>query len=268
MNYRKISVLIALGIICIINAQGQVSDRVRITLTPPLGTQEHIRIDTNEASTEYFDVGKDAVTKYSPYFFTTLAREWEYAEGIIVPEEGEEEQPVHLVIDERPYKDKYFVDYPLYLETSSLGTYTISLTVGSMKKSVFIRLIDKENPDLFINLNERDFSFSKEKAGKVVYDDRFTVRIYAATLFKEDATNHDWFDINNWIGTTKIPGTEIGVDNRHNYCIVIPENAIVEVPSGNLAIGTLLNSGVMNVSEETTLTIENGAQLTSTKEFY
>lgn len=240
------------------NAMEGELDKVQVALLGPNNKLEKVNLTVDNRATDFYDgpgpaapaEGQNLGTPYMFSGYTFLK---------------DSDTPAYLAKEARPYGDKYYVDFPLYMNLTTVGNYTIScpIFVASNKAAVFVRLIDNENPDKFINLLDASYTFSIGTGKTGIYDSRFVVRIYAACLFKKDAANTNWNDANNWIGG--VPGVDSSV--KINNCAVIPEGAEVVI-SSNYSIGSLLNSGVVTISKNASLEILNEAKMISVEDIY
>jgi hypothetical protein len=169
-----------------------------------------------------------------------------------------------LQIDRRPYEGRDYLDFPLRMILDP-GQYTLTVTSTTINnKATILRFIDKTKPDVFVDLLKGAHSFSVDE--KKEYRDRFVLRVYAACLFKKDASSNEWTNTDNWLGGG-VPG--VSNDAKINNCVVLPEGANAIIPSGTtLTIGTLLNSGILTIQEGAVLTVNNGAILAPVSEMY
>ena len=243
-------------LLCIVNINAQ-TDMFSLYI----GTSEDVKnnnrrvmLGLDNTASEGTD-SKDAVNiATTGYVFTSLIRSFD--------------EDKNYVRDTRPYGDGLYVDFRLYLELSATNTYKISgeSTNGNpLAKAVFVRLIDKENPNLFINLLEEDylFNFTATSTTPVVFEDRFIARIYSCSLYKGDTTGN-WHTADNWYGKV-VPGNGVGRVDQH---ILIPATSTVTVTSSNPTIKTLYNSGNVIIETGASLTVENEVKLDSKEKYY
>jgi hypothetical protein len=173
----------------------------------------------------------------------------------------------HYNIDIRgkdEYDLKYFVDIPLWtvMAKDNATQYSLEQIWGKDKNgnpvnnaAVIIRLIDKQKPDLFINLLEGPYTFTSE-AGEP--DNRFIVRVYAGCVWKAGVTSGNWNDPANWHGGA-VPG-KAGNSDKINNCAFIPEGVNVTI-SEDITIGSIFNSGKITVNQGVTLTVKGDMKL-------
>ena len=247
----------------------QDTDIFYVQLVTPLSATEdgrirervNLRIDNN--STNYYSLSGptpgEGINNGSRYLF-----------GSIAYQEGKPDKTV-LIRDRRPY-DGYVVDYPLNIHYADAGNYTLDFywydDLDNVKTTAVVRLFDAEAPEKgFIHIKNGDtYSFSVP-AGKVgTTTNRFVLRMYAACLFKEGVTNGRWDDETNWYGG--IPGKN-GGNVKVNNCAIIPEGVKVTIPTGSsYTIGSLLNSGEIEIKAGATLGVTYEAKMVSVKDIY
>jgi hypothetical protein len=163
-----------------------------------------------------------------------------------------------LITDRRPYLGRYVVEFPLVMKLEASATYTIGIsTIKKQNAATICQFIDTQNPDVFIDLLEGDYT-SISGSGK--YTDRFKIRIYAACLFKKDALNNRWDVSTNWHGTKDgaIPGTGSSDLDKINTCVIIPPEKEVVIPGGlpSLTVWSLQNGGTLSIEENASLTVK------------
>lgn len=232
------------------------TDNMRITLKDPNGRQENVTVKMDNRSKDEDDHANptapaDNVLLDSEHYFSTLVK-------------GDDGNMIKMFKDTRPYKGRFSVDFPIYVKPTLSGSYSISIALKENLAATIIRLIDKENPNTFINLIEGPYTFNVSTPKE--YADRFIVRVYAACLFKKNAENNNWANENNWVGNLK-PGFES--DARINNCVIIPSGTSVDIPQGNtLSVSVLLNSGNLSIQKGSSLTVTDGVKLVTTDDLY
>ncbi|MDR0825337.1 MAG: hypothetical protein LBN74_09605 [Prevotella sp.] len=178
----------------------------------------------------------------------------------------------YLIKDKRPYiAGTYYVDFPLSmkLEVTSEKEYILSVALGleiinPNQAAVVFRIIDKSNPDEFIDLLEGPYAFKTDQAGDC--KDRFVARVYAASVLKEIRSDNEWTNPENWWGG--VPG-EKGAAAVKNNCAIIPANTEVVIPPRTeISVNALLNSGSVSIEKDADLTITKEAKLTSFSHLY
>lgn len=235
---------------------GSSSDLISISLTAPSGSVEGIGIALQELASDNYDGSRDAIVMTpQTYNFTTVA--WNV--------NSDREQL--LLFDYRPYKGRFYVDFPLSFQTKESGEYKIAVSaITRENKMVFIRLVDNENLEEFIILDkEGNIPYSVNLSGNLDCKGRYTLRVYAASLFKENPVDADWNNLSNWMEVKEVPGSG---SSKYDNCVIIPNNVSVELKTGNLAIGTLLNSGDLTIQQGAVLSITDEAKNASVTNYY
>lgn len=234
-----------------------VSERIGFRLSPPTGVAETIAINLHELATDEFDGNDASFMSPTSYMFSTIANN-----------DGDD---LELLSDFRSYTSNFFVDFPIFFKTLEAGVYKLDISSvyrrPNYDKMVFIRLIDNENPNEFIVLKEDGGnSYSVNLSANKSYKNRFTLRIYAASLFKSDAESNDWSDLSNWIEVKEIPGKGNSV---YDNCVVIPKDVFVEITdAGEFSVGTLFNSGELKINKGTELKVRDEARNASVSDLY
>jgi hypothetical protein len=179
----------------------------------------------------------------------------------------------HCVTDSRgldEYSNNYYVDFPLNanMAKDNQTQYTFHVdTLGTIalkynKAAVIFRLIDKQEPDEFINLLEGDYTFTSVADEG---NERFSVRVYAACLWKKEKTSGNWNDPANWYGG-KVPGLAEN-SARTNNAAIIPAGTSITIPA-DITIGSLFNSGQLTIQTGVNVTIKADAKLISVSDMY
>ena len=173
--------------------------------------------------------------------------------------------------DTRPHLNRLYVDFGVTTKlpaTEGTVNYVFSKaerTNGPLD-AVSLVLIDKESESeiYYHDILTSDYVFSFESNKEVILSDRFTLRVYFASVWKENIVDGDWTEGSNWYGG-KVPG---GNEDYLNKNIIIPEKVSVKISSTSCNVGTLYNSGNIVVEDNASLTLESSLILDSSKNYH
>ena len=231
----------------------------RADLANPLDPARKITLYLDETSLDGKDASstRDAIRNYysTGFLFSSIITGTDF----------------YLGRESKPYLDRLYVDFPLFLQlpaetTPTRYSFRIDENVKGPEKAVFVRLMDKENPSVFHCLSsDSNYEFTFQSTTQVAYSDRFVVRIYLSSVLKEGVATKNWMQGTSWYGEI-VPGSTIA---RASTNVIIPESTSVDIPTGNaITVGKLYNSGFVSVETTSSLTIESSLVLDPTKTYY
>lgn len=259
--------LILLCLIPVLSVSGQThllpgeTDWLRINLEPPapITSPESVTLAANNDCTNAWD---GALTE--AFYINGNGR---YSFSSLMTDSNDSIN--QMVKDSRPYNG-YTIDWPLTINLHTAGRYQMNFRFfpNDDKAAAVMRLIDNKYPDLFIMMEnhekEGNYSFDVAKDETGVAEGRFSVRFYAACLFKK-GTDGNWNNADNWYGG--IPGA--GSTDKVNNAAIIPEGVTVTVLAGeSYSIGSLLNSGTVVIKDNASLEITHEAKMASVSDLY